>query len=93
MLKKRSSYQAIFNHYETIFNHNGKVIKSKRKIYFRELRTLPERQIIAEEWVLDEETASKIVGHLTLGEIVSFTADEDLKNIEFDYPHGIKEEK
>jgi hypothetical protein len=81
MLKKRSSYTAIFSHYEN-------VIKKNRKIYFRELRTSPERHIVAEQWVLDEETASTIIGHLTLGEIISFTADKDLKNIEFSYPHG-----
>lgn len=86
MLKKRSSYTAIFNHYE-------KVIKLKRKIYFRELRTSPEGVLVVEEWILDKETASRIIGHLTSGEIVSFTADEDLKNIEFSYPHGIREEE
>lgn len=86
MSKKRSSYTAIFNHYEN-------VIKPKRKITFREVRTSPEGNLVAEQWVLDEETASKIVGHLTLGEIVSFTADEDLKNIKFGYPHGIREEE
>lgn len=85
MSQERATYTAIFSHYE-------KVIKKNRKIYFRDLKTSPESHLIAEQWVLDEETSSKIIGHLTLGEIVSFTADKDLKNIKFNYPHGIKNE-
>jgi len=47
---------------------------------------------VSQKLVFDEEISSKIVGHLTFGEYVTFLADIEFKNIEFEYPHKLSNE-
>lgn len=47
---------------------------------------------MSQKLVFDEEISSKIVGHLTFGEYVTFLADIEFKNIEFEYPHKLSNE-
>jgi predicted ester cyclase len=44
--------------------------------------------IVTRKLVFDEDTSSKIVGHLTIGEYIAFIADIEFKNINFQHPHG-----
>jgi hypothetical protein len=86
MSQKKSSLMAIFTTYE--FTNKSK----SRKTHFKKLQT-EKGELLLEHFVLNEKISSKIIGHLTFGEIVSFTANVqsiELKNIEFCYPHSLR---
>lgn len=86
MLKEKSTITMVFDYYE----YKTKDLLNKL-LHFKNMR-IEEGGIIKREWILDESTLDKpIVGHLTRGEIVSFTADIEFRNIRFCYPHSLRE--
>lgn len=88
MLKEKSTIIAVFDYYNYKPNYLFKKI-----LHFKNIRA-EEGGIIKREWILDESVLDKqIVGHLTRGEIVSFKADIEFMNIEFCYPHSLREQE
>ena len=88
MSKEKSTIIAVFDYYK--YKQNDLFNKI---LHFKNLRA-EEGGIIKREWILDENTLDKqIVGHLTRGEIVSFKADIEFVNIEFCYPHALREQE
>ena len=83
-VESRSLFTAVFERYE-----QGKELL-KQKSHFRDVR-VREGSLVAKKLVFDEETSSKITGHLTIGEYIVFLADVEFKNIEFQYPHSVME--
>ena len=81
MTESRSLFTGIFEKYE-----QGKELL-KHKTHFREVRTR-NGCIVTRKLVFDEDTSSKIVGHLTIGEYIAFITDIEFKNINFQHPHG-----
>lgn len=83
MSETKSSYTTVFVRYEysrdDIFN---------KILHCRSVRT-SKGELIKEKWIIDEKTLPEpLIGHLTIGEIISFEAEIELKNIEISYPHG-----
>ena len=83
-IESRSLFTAVFERYE-----QG-IELLKQKTHFRDVR-LREGGLVAKKLVFNEETSGKITGHLTIGEYIAFLADVEFKNIEFQYPHSVKE--
>ena len=83
-IESRSLFTAVFERYE-----QG-IELLKQKTHFRDVR-VREGGLVAKRLVFDEETSGKITGHLTIGEYIAFLADVEFKNIEFQYPHSVKE--
>jgi hypothetical protein len=81
MSESRSLFTAVFERYE----QSKELLK--QKTHFRDVR-LREGGVVTRKLVFDEDTSSKIVGHLTFGEYIAFIAEVEFKNIEFQYPHG-----
>jgi len=84
-VESKSLFTAVFERYE-----ESKEL-FKRKAHFRNVRAR-EGGLVARELVFDEEISSKIVGHLTFGEYITFIADIEFKNIEFEYLHKLSNE-
>ena len=85
-LKNKGLFTAVFERYE----RNTESVK--QKTHFRNVRT-KDGLIVSRKLVFNEDTSSKIVGYLTIGEYVAFLADIadiEFKNIEFQYPHSCK---
>lgn len=78
----REMFSAVFERYE----QSKELLK--QKTHFRDVR-LREGGFVTRKLVFDEDTSSKIVGHLTTGEYIAFIADVEFKNIEFKYPHSL----
>ena len=78
----KTEFTAVFERHEA-----GKVL-FEGLTHFRDVRSGESSNIIAKKVVFNAETSNKIIGHLTLGEYVTFLADVEFKNIEFKYPHG-----
>ena len=83
-IESRSLFTAVFERYE-----QG-IELLKQKTHFRDVR-LREGGLVAKKLVFNEETSGKITGHLTIGEYIAFLADVEFKNIEFQYPHNVRE--
>lgn len=81
-VRGKKLFTAVFERYE----HGTGLFK--KKTHFRDVR-LREGGLVAKKLVFDEETSSKITGHLTIGEYIAFLADVEFKNIEFQYPHSL----
>lgn len=84
MSESRTLFTAVFERYEQSME------LLKQKTHFRDVR-VREGSLVAKKLVFDEETSSKIVGHLTLGEYIAFLADIEFKDIEFQYPHSFQQ--
>lgn len=84
MSESKSLFTAVFERYEPSTE------SIKQKTHFREVRTR-DGSIVSRKLVFNEDTSSKIVGHLTFGEYIAFIADIEFKNIEFQYPHSLME--
>ena len=78
----KKEYSMIFDHYEA----TGAL---GQNIHCRNVR-IYNGKIIQSHLRLDKEISSKVVGHLTAGEIIVFSANLEFKDIEFQYPHGEK---
>ena len=78
----KTEFTAVFERHEA-----GKTL-FERLTHFRDVRSGESSNIVAKKVVFNAETSNKIIGHLTLGEYVTFLADVEFKNIEFKYPHG-----
>tara|TARA_R110000868_G_scaffold46022_2_gene152322 strand:- start:593 stop:1057 length:465 start_codon:yes stop_codon:yes gene_type:complete len=85
-IESKTLFTAVFERYEY-----GKELLRK-KTYFRSVR-LKDGGFVSQELVFDEDVSSKIVGHLTFGEYITFIADIEFKNIEFEYPHKLSNEE
>lgn len=85
-IESKTLFTAVFERYEY-----GKELLRK-KTHFRSVR-LKDGGFVSQELVFDEDVSSKIVGHLTFGEYVSFLANIEFKNIEFQYPHKLSNEE
>ena len=88
MSEEKSSYTTVFVRYEysrdDIFN---------KILHCREVRTA-KGHMIKQKFILDDaDLPEPLIGHLTIGEIISFEADIEFKNIEISYPHGKLKEK
>ena len=81
MSESRNLFTAVFERYE-----QGMGLL-KQKAYFRDVR-VRDGGLVTRKLVFNEDTSSKIVGHLTFGEYIAFVADIEFKNIEFQHPHG-----
>ena len=81
MTESRSLFTTVFEKYE-----QGKELL-KHKTHFRDVR-VRDGGLVTRKLVFDEDTSSKIVGHLTIGEYIAFIADIEFKNINFQHPHG-----
>jgi hypothetical protein len=79
--RPREIFSAVFERY----GQSNELLK--QKTHFRNVRVI-EGCIVTRKLVFNEDISSKIVGHLTLGEYITFIADIEFKNIEFKYPHG-----
>ena len=84
-LNNRVLFTAVFERYE-----KGKKL-FEQKTHFREVRT-ENGSLVARNVVFNEEITARIQAHLTIGEYVSFIANTDFKDIEFQYPHNIGEQ-
>lgn len=84
MTKEKSTLYAVFEYY---INDEKKILN--RKLHFKNVRANNAMGILTEKWVLDPSILpTPLVGHLTPGEILSFRANIEFKNIEICYPHG-----
>lgn len=84
MTKEKSTYYAVFEYY---INDEQQILN--RKLHFRDVRSGDGIAVLVEKWVLDPSILpTPLVGHLTPGEILSFRANIEFKNIEICYPHG-----
>ena len=81
MIENRSLFTAVFERYEYCKE------SIKQKTHFRDVR-IRDGGLVSRKLVFNEDTSSKIVGNLTMGEYIAFIADIEFKNIEFQYPHG-----
>ena len=81
MKDNRTVFVATFVQYEQ------EKVSLKRKSYFKDVR-LGDGNFVAKELVFEGNETSEIIGHLTPGEIVSFQADVEFKDVDFLYPHG-----
>ena len=79
---EKKEYSMVFDHYEP----TGAL---GQKIHCRNVR-IYNGEVIQSHLCLDKEISSKVVGHLTVGEIIIFSANLEFKDIEFQYPHGEK---
>lgn len=81
----KSSFLAVFDHYEYTSDIFAK------KVHVKNIR-LNNGTLITTNYVFNPEIASKIIGHLTIGEYISFlaniSASSEFEEIEFQYPHG-----
>ncbi len=83
MSETKSSFTAVFKHYEYKPNDIYRKI-----LHCRNVRT-SKGCIIKEEWAIDEASLPEpLIGNVTIGEIISFEAEIEFKNIEISYPHG-----
>lgn len=81
MKDNRTVFVATFVQYEP------ENISLKRKSYFKDVR-LGDGYLVAKDVVFEGNKTSEIIGHLSPGEIVSFQADVEFKDVDFLYPHG-----
>ena len=83
MIDKKIMFTAMFIEHE----------RSETSIYdsishFRDVRT--KGGFIVKKWLsLSADIMRNIVGHLTRGEVINFTADVVFTNIEFQYPNAL----
>lgn len=82
MSTNRSSCSAKFINYEYLSSGF-----KYRRLNFINVRNAS-GDIIKDCLCIDESKSLKIIGYLSYGDIVNFTADRDFQNIEFCYPHG-----
>lgn len=83
MLDKKITFTAMFTKYE----HSEGFIYGSIS-YYRDVRTRD--GCIVKKWLsLPADITRNIVGHLTRGEVISFTADVGFTNIEFQYPNAL----
>jgi len=85
MTEEKSTYYAVFEYY---INDKKKILN--RKLHFKNVRVDDGSSgIIMEKWILDPSILpTQLVGHLTSGEVLSFRANIEFKDIEICYPHG-----
>lgn len=81
MKKEINEYTMVFDHYEraedSLYNN----------IHCRNVRTA-KGILIQNNIYLEVATVKRVIGRLSFGEIIVFSAELEFKNIVFKYPHG-----
>ena len=84
MSEEKILFTAIFTHYEHIEENIFDQIS-----HYKNIRTR-DGCIVKKLLSLSPELTKTIVGHLTRGEYISFLANVEFTNIEFTYPHALR---
>lgn len=86
MSEEKTVFTAVFVSYERLEDSIFDQIS-----HYKDVRTR-DGCVVKNSLFLPPEITKKIVGHLTRGEYISFLANVEFSNIEFQYPHALLDE-
>jgi hypothetical protein len=81
MSKELNEYTMVFDRYELVKD------SLYNKVHCKNIRT-SEGVLLHKYLCLETDVAKSITGHLTIGEILTFSAELIFKQIKFKYPHA-----
>jgi hypothetical protein len=81
MSKELNEYTMVFDRYELVID------SLYNKVHCKNIRT-SEGVLLQDHLCLEIEVTKNISGHLTVGEILTFSAELVFKQIKFKYPHA-----